>query len=362
MAENNYDVAVVGGGFYGCFVAYQVAAAFPDLSVVLLEKENALFARASGTNQGQLHMGYMYSADVELAAECVRNAARFVEYFPEVVDQEVHSYFGIHRDSEIDPEGYVEFCRSLGLPLEPASRCGYFGEDVVAAYLSVERTFNGARLGALLAERLAANAVQVRLSTDVHTIEPGDPHSIVLADGRTITAAVVYNTTFADINPMHTRSGFARVPIRCEVFLHFRLDLPAEYTDIGVAVIRGRFASALPSSARGGHLLAAAAFRRLEMSDTVSLSEYVDERQIDKTQAEALRECSTYLPVLREAVCKGHVIGTRAAFIDTATGETTSRVTPLLDFAGITGYHVILGGKVPCLFEALEPAIAGIRR
>jgi hypothetical protein len=56
------------------------------------------------------------------------------------------------------------------------------------------------------------------------------------------------------------------------------------------------------------------------------------------------------------------VIGTRAAFIDTTTGETTSRVTPLLDFAGIGGYHVILGGKVPCLFEALEPAIAGIRR
>jgi hypothetical protein len=304
----------------------------------------------------------MYSADVELAAECVRNSELFTEHFPEVVDRAVRSYFGIHRDSEIGPDAYVEFCRSLGLPLEPAPQCGYFGPDVIAAYLSAEKTFNGAYLGRILANRVADNLVEVQVARDVHIVDPGEPHAIVMADGDVVTATTVYNTTFADINLLHDKSGFPRVPIRCEVFLHFQLDLPPEYADVGIAVIRGRFASALPSSARGGHLLAAAAFRRLEMSDSVSLSEYVDARQIDKTQSEAIRECARYLPVLSDAVYKGHVIGTRAAFIDTATSETTSRVTPLLEFDGISGYHVILGGKVPCLFEAAEPAIAGIRR
>ncbi|MEV4316050.1 FAD-dependent oxidoreductase [Actinocrispum sp. NPDC049592] len=360
MAGNNFDVAVVGGGFYGCFVAGQVAARHPDLSIVLLEKENALFARASGTNQGQLHMGYMYSADVELAEECARNSARFAEQYPEVVDGEVRSYFGIHRASEISPHEYIEFCGSLGLPLYPAPRRRYFGDGVIEAFLSVERTFNGVKLGRILHRRLGG--VQIQVSRHVHRIEPGEVHSIILSDGDVVTAKTVYNTTFADINPLHDRSGLPRVPIRCEVFLHFLLQLPNEYDGIGIAVIRGRFASALPSSVHGGHLLAAAAFRRLEMSDSVSLSEYVDQRQVDKTHAEAIRECSAYLPALRDGVYKGHVIGTRAAFIDTATGETTSRVTSLLDFAGIRDYHVILGGKVPCLFEALEPALAGIRR
>src|SRR5882672_5021978 len=100
MTAIRRDVAVLGGGFYGCFVAYQIAARFPGLSVAVLEKESALFTRASGTNQGQLHKGYMYSADVELAIECVRNAALFEEQFSAAVDRETISYFGIHRESE----------------------------------------------------------------------------------------------------------------------------------------------------------------------------------------------------------------------------------------------------------------------
>jgi glycine/D-amino acid oxidase-like deaminating enzyme len=366
MTATRYDVVIIGGGFYGCFIAYQIAANFPDLSIVVLEKERALFTRASGTNQGQLHMGYMYSADVELARECVRNAALFEEHFPDVIDRDVVSYFGIHRDSEINPIGYEKFCESLNLPLRPApdAALGYFGEDVVAAYVSAEQTFDTVALGAVMRDRLTAHGVRVELSRHVHRVEPQEDgsHTVVLAGGETVRARTAYNTTFADINPLHDRSRFAPVPIRCEVFLHFLLRLPAEYARTGVAVIRGRFASALPSTSRGGHLLAAAAFRRIVMSDTVALSEYVDERQIDKTHAEAIRECARYLPALHDAVYQGHVIGTRAAFIDTSTNETTSRVTPVLNFSGIPNYHVILGGKVTCLFEALEPALEGVRR
>jgi glycine/D-amino acid oxidase-like deaminating enzyme len=363
MTPVKRDVVVIGGGFYGCFVAYQIARKFPSLSVLVLEKEPALFARASGTNQGQLHKGYMYSADVELAAECASNAARFEEHFADCVDRDVVSYFGIHRDSEIDPGGYEDFCRDLDLPLRPAPT-SHFGPDVVAAYASAEQTFNGATLGAIIAGRMAAAKVEVRLSQNVRHLEPrGDgPHAIVLAEGETVLAGTVYNATFADINDLHARSGLDRVPIRSEVFLHFLLDLPEEFTEIGLAVIRGRFASVLPSTARAGHLLAAAAFRRMEISEeSVSLSEYVEEWQIDKTRTEAFLECAEYLPVLRRATNRGHVIGTRAAFIDAAINDTTSRVTPLLDFSGIPNYHVILGGKVTCLFEALEPALAGVR-
>ena len=363
MVNTGYDVLVIGGGFYGCFIAGQLAAGFPGRSVVVLEKENRLFARASGTNQGQLHMGYMYSADVKLAAECARNAKLFEQHFPDAVDHDVTSYFGIHRHSEIGPADYERFCASLDLPLEPAPQArDYFGDDVVATYVSAERTFNGTRLGSILRERMATRGVEVRLSRTVRHITPrGDgSHRIVLDDGEVITAGTVYNTTFADLNPLHERSLFVRVPIRCEVFLHFLLQLPSEYAHLGVAVIRGRFASVLPSTARGGHLLAAAAYRRMAISDTVSLSEDVEARQIDKIHAEAIDDCAKYLPVLRDAAYAGHVIGTRAAFIDIRTGETTSRVTPLLHFAGIRNYHVILGGKVPCLFEALAPAMAGV--
>jgi hypothetical protein len=171
----------------------------------------------------------------------------------------------------------------------------------------------------------------------------------------------VFNAAFADINELHQRSHLAEMPMRREVFLHFLLGLPPAYADAAMTVIRGPFASVMPSRFRGGHLLAAAAYRRIDVSDTVPLSEQLEQSRIDKIRDEAMEACSAFIPALRDSVYMGHVIGTRAAVLDAEGRETTSRVTPLLTFTGIENYHVILGGKVGCLFEARLPALEGVR-
>ncbi|HEU5109034.1 MAG TPA: FAD-dependent oxidoreductase, partial [Micromonosporaceae bacterium] len=210
MSKPRHDVVIIGGGFYGCFIAYQIAARFPAMSVVVLEKERSLFTRAASSNQGQLHRGYMYSADVELAAECARNAATFGEHFRDAIDRDVVGYFGVHRDSEIGPDAYEQFCSALELPLRPAPRAArnYFGGDVVAAYRSAEQTFNPVRLAAIMRDRLAATGVAVRLSAAVRRVVPQDDgsHAVLLTDGSVVSAGTVYNATFADINPLHDRS------------------------------------------------------------------------------------------------------------------------------------------------------------
>jgi glycine/D-amino acid oxidase-like deaminating enzyme len=360
------DVVIVGGGIYGCFLAEQLASRFPQLRITVLEREGALFSRASSTNQGQLHKGYMYSIDPDLAVECQRSVGQFEEYFHDAIDHDVTAYYGIHRDSQIDPAAYADFCREMGIPLRPVavSESGRFGPDVVAAYATSEQTFNCARVHHELRRRLAGHGVEVRLSHDVRRIVPrGDgSHLVVVANGVALVAGSVYNTTFADINALHNRCGFAHVPIRCEVFLHFLLRLPPVHARAAITVIRGPFASLMPSMFRGGHLLAAAGYRKLRSSDLGPPSEHLYAEIGEKIYTDAVEHCSTFLPVLREAVPRGNVIGTRAAFIDLATGETTSRVTALLDFAGITNYHVIVGGKVGCLFEARDPALRAAER
>ncbi|HKT04726.1 MAG TPA: FAD-dependent oxidoreductase [Rugosimonospora sp.] len=365
MGGIDYDVVIVGGGFYGCFVAYQIASRFPHHNILVLEKENALFTGASATNQGQLHKGYMYSIDAELAAECGRNVVLFERHFHDAIDHGVTAYYGIHRDSEIDPAGYERFCRAQGIPLREVDGAArrYFGDEVEVVYASAERTFHSGRLQALMRARMDRYGVRVRTAQRVLRVAPRDGGgvTVLLADGTAIGAGTVYNTAFAGINPLHERSGLSHVPMRCEVFLHFLLGMPAEYGNVGTSVIRGYFASLLPSSFRGGHLLAAAAYRRIRARDGLPPSEHIDEYLIEKVYGEALAGCSGYLPGLRDAAYLGHVIGTRVACIDQVSGEVTSRVTPVLDFDGVPGYHVILGGKVTCLFEALEPALRGMR-
>ncbi len=61
--RTSYDVAVVGGGIVGLAVADAVLAARPQASVLVLEKEPALAAHASGRNSGVLHAGFYYHPD-----------------------------------------------------------------------------------------------------------------------------------------------------------------------------------------------------------------------------------------------------------------------------------------------------------
>lgn len=75
------DIIVIGGGYYGCAAATEIRTARPDLNVVVIEQEARPFERASSTNQGQLHAGYMYSKFPELAHECVSGAKEFVQTY-----------------------------------------------------------------------------------------------------------------------------------------------------------------------------------------------------------------------------------------------------------------------------------------
>lgn len=57
------DIAVVGGGIVGLAVADAALARWPGSSVVVLDKEPALGAHASGRNSGVLHAGFYYTPD-----------------------------------------------------------------------------------------------------------------------------------------------------------------------------------------------------------------------------------------------------------------------------------------------------------
>lgn len=53
-----YDAIVIGGGIFGCYAALFLAR--KGKKVCLLEREAALFQKASLVNQARLHGGYHY--------------------------------------------------------------------------------------------------------------------------------------------------------------------------------------------------------------------------------------------------------------------------------------------------------------
>lgn len=64
------DVAIVGGGIVGLATAYRIGERWPDLRIVLLEKENELATHQTGHNSGVLHSGIYYRPGSLRAINC----------------------------------------------------------------------------------------------------------------------------------------------------------------------------------------------------------------------------------------------------------------------------------------------------
>lgn len=60
----SYDVAIVGGGIFGCSIAKHLTEQ-SDLDICILEKEYHFARHQSGRNSGTLHVGVVTEADVE---------------------------------------------------------------------------------------------------------------------------------------------------------------------------------------------------------------------------------------------------------------------------------------------------------
>lgn len=74
------DILVVGGGIIGLTIARAARERWPDLSVSLLEKEDAVGRHASGRNSGVLHAGFYYSADSLKARFSREGTRRWTEF------------------------------------------------------------------------------------------------------------------------------------------------------------------------------------------------------------------------------------------------------------------------------------------
>ena len=70
MADDTFDIAVVGGGLIGLATTYALLTKRPGFRVAVLEKETALAEHQSGRNSGVIHSGLYYPPESLKAKLC----------------------------------------------------------------------------------------------------------------------------------------------------------------------------------------------------------------------------------------------------------------------------------------------------
>jgi len=360
MADIHADVAIIGAGYYGCAAAIEIKTLRPELEVVILERANKPFSRASSTNQGQLHAGYMYSKFPDLARECVQDARIFAQTYPEAVNEDAVTYYGIHKNSEILSDVYEGFCRDVGLPLHRLSKASpdFFGPALTAVYATEEKTFDNYKLQQLLRAQLIASGVKLIPDFEATSVQASKDMKILsAADGRAIQARLLFNAAFADVNALHKRSSLPLLPLEHAVFLHFLIKLPEQYKATGLIVVRGAYAALVPVGNVSGatHIFASGRYRLLRSAAVNAPTEVTSTEEINTRYQEAVADAVDYMPALQIATLNSHTVGTRTNYVDPITNVAASRAVVLEDYGGLANYHVIVGGKVTCLPEINKP-------
>jgi (S)-2-hydroxyglutarate dehydrogenase len=75
-----FDIAVVGGGIVGAATFYKLSQRFPNLSIVIIEKEKHLAAHQTGNNSGVIHSGLYYKPGSLKAKNCVSGRHELVAF------------------------------------------------------------------------------------------------------------------------------------------------------------------------------------------------------------------------------------------------------------------------------------------
>jgi (S)-2-hydroxyglutarate dehydrogenase len=202
--DQAYDMVVIGGGIVGLATAMQCTQEFPQLKLLLVEKESGVARHQSGHNSGVIHSGIYYKPGSLKAKLCVEGAAAMVEFCREHgIAHEVCGKVIVAANEEELPRLQMLFERGQanglsGLRILSSSEIreiephchGLQGIHVPSTGIT-----NYAKVCEKYAELTAAKSGTVRTSTEVTRISHRNGESVVETSQGAFTAKYIINCT-----------------------------------------------------------------------------------------------------------------------------------------------------------------------
>ncbi len=265
-----YDKIILGAGLYGLYAARLCGRR--GERVLVLERDEGPFRRATYINQARVHMGYHYPRSLSTAKKSAGYFHRFMEEFGFCVHTEFEQVYATSAEySWTGAAQFMDFCRAADIRCERVDPEKYFHKGLCdGAFLTQEYTYDAAILrDALLDEISALPSVTLRYGARTERVlRDGAEVRVELDTGDAMTTGFLLNATYASCNQVLSSlygntpelADGRLFPIKYELCEIILCSVSGPLQGVGLTVMDGPFFSIMPFGKTGMHSLTAVAF------------------------------------------------------------------------------------------------------
>jgi hypothetical protein len=220
----------------------------------LIEKENALFKKASIVNQARLHSGYHYPRSVATAIMSDDNKARFTREHEPFINFKFEKYYAIDKfGSFTDAAQFERFCQFVKIKCDAVTQHPLFNFNrLEALYLTTEYTFDPILIAEYYKEKLKDNKnIELLMSTRILSVEQLNSRwqlEVQNVDSQgfeRVEAAGVINATYSGSNAINQLFGVREINLMHEISEMSFVTSP-QLKNMGLTVMDGQFGSIMP--------------------------------------------------------------------------------------------------------------------
>jgi glycine/D-amino acid oxidase-like deaminating enzyme len=364
--QDECQVVVIGGGFYGLSIALYLRDTMGINNIVVLEKENSLMSRASYVNQARVHNGYHYPRSILTAYRSAANFSRFVEDYRPAIVNDFDKYYAVSRVlSKVNSHQFSNFVHKIGVDIGPAedSIRSIFNQKLVESVYKVkEFGFNSHVLRDLLIERINSKpGIMIKLNEQVEKIESEGSGITVTTDKTTYITGKVLNCTYSQINNLHRKSGLSLVSLKHEIAEMALVKLPNNMSRFSITVMDGPFFSIMPFPTKGLHTLSHVRYtpHRSWIDDETTVDKglfdshaYFAKNPIKTQFTKMYADVIRYAPGLSGMEYVESISEVKTVLLK-SEGDDSRPILFKSDFA-IKGYACIMGGKLDNIYDVFD--------
>ena len=360
------NIIIVGGGFFGMYLAEQLANI--GHKVKLFEKESKYMSRASFNNQARVHNGYHYPRSMLTALRSRVSFPRFVSEFEDCITSDFEKYYLISELlGKVTATQFRMFCDRIGAECDdaPMRIKRMVNPQLINACFSVkEFAFDASKLCNLMLQRLDSAGVEYKSGFLVEKVQ--NKESSLEVHVREVNNDIVelynvdhvFNCTYSNLNFILDNSSIELIPLKHEMTEMCLVEVPDEIKQYGFTVMCGPFFSVMPFPSAGLHSFSHVRYTpHYEWHDTNNSryrNPHAKFENDQKTSAwrHMVKDAARYIPILGECRYERSLWEVKTLLPRSETDDSR----PILFRAnhGITGFHCIMGGKIDNVYDAIE--------